>query len=150
MLQKRLKLFYLFIPCSLIVCFQAFSMVYRKINHSLTREYGDIPDFSLYYILICIVLYLVLCFVAYKVSIYPLRKDYKNGTLIQYKVQVTGKQYFEHVGKCFLVLAALPPYDKTQVSTEQFEQTAIGDWIVLSVSPNTHYFFDELGKYYVL
>lgn len=150
LLQKRLKLFYLLIPSLFVVCVEAFSMVFRKIKQSLTREYGDIHDFSLYYLVISFILYLALCFLAYKVSIYPLRKDYKKGMLIQYKVQVTGKSYFEHVGKCFLALAALPPHNKTEVTAEQYEQTAVGDWITLSVSPYTHYFFDELGKYYLL
>lgn len=150
LLQKRLKLFYLLLPALLVACSEAFSMVYGKINRSLTREYGDIHHFSLYYILVCFILYLVLCAVAYKVSIYPLRKDYKKGIFIQYRVQVTGKQYFEHVGKYFLVLSALPPYNTTQVTAEQYEHTAPGDWILLSVTPHTHYFFDDFGKYYLL
>ncbi len=148
--KKRLKLYYLLIPSLFVVCFEAFGMVFRKIKRSLTYEYGTLEHFELYYISLCFILYLLLCFIAYKASVYPLRKDYKKGMLLNYKVQVIGKQYFEHVGKYFLVLGALPPYNKTQVTEEQYGQAETGDWIELFVTPHTTYFFDQFGKYYLL
>lgn len=148
--KNRLKLFYLLLPSLAIACFEAFGMVYQRIKRSLTHEYGDIDDFALYYLLVCSILYAILCYVAYRVSIRPIRKDCKEAVLILYKVQVSGKQYFEHVGKCFLELAALPPHNKYQVTTDQYERTEIGDWIDIAVAPHTIYFFDPIGKYYLL
>lgn len=150
LLKKRLKLFYLLIPSLFIVCFEAFGGVFGKIKRSLTHEYGTIQDFGLYYLLICFMIYLALCFIIYRVSIFPVHKDYRKGMLITYKAQVIGKQYFDLAGKCFLQLAALPPHNKTEVTAAHYEQTEIGDWITLSVAPNTAYFFDYFGKYYLL
>lgn len=148
--KRRLKLFALLIPSMLLVCLEAFGMVYGKVKRSLTNEYGTLQNFNLYYIILCFILYLILCYFAYRASILPIRKDYKRGIFIKYKAQVIGKQYFEHVGKCFLELGTLPPYNKKEVTQEQYLSTETGDWIELSVAPNTAYFFDHFGKYYLL
>lgn len=148
--RSRLKLFALLIPSLLLICLEAFGIAYGKIKRSLTYEYGTIQNFDLYYIVLCFTLYLALCYVAYRVIMLPIRRDYKKGVFIRYKVKVIGKQYFEHAGKCFLELSALFPYNKQEVTPEQYESTQIGDWIELCVTPYSGYFFDHLGKYYLL